>query len=118
MNIFFEKTVFTRREFFKGAGTLAVSLVIAGVFAKLGLTSFVRSDVYIAERAAGLYQLDASMPIRRSHENPEILALYQEFLSPGAVKPVSEKAHHLLHTRYGKDALELVKELQHSQVAA
>ncbi len=118
MSIFSEEKVFTRREFFKGAGTLAVSLIFAGVFAKLGFASFTRSEAYIAERAAGLYKLDASMPIRRSHENPEILGIYQEFLSPGGVKPTSEIAHHLLHTRYGKDALELARELKHSQAAA
>ncbi|HOK52749.1 MAG TPA: iron hydrogenase small subunit, partial [Bacteroidales bacterium] len=35
-------------------------------------------------------------PIRKSHENPYIQKVYQEFLG----KPMSEKAHHLLHTIY------------------
>jgi len=30
------------------------------------------------------------------HENPYIIKLYEEFLG----KPMSEKAHHLLHTHY------------------
>ena len=34
--------------------------------------------------------------IRKSHENPSIQKLYAEFLE----KPMSEKAHHLLHTHY------------------
>jgi len=34
--------------------------------------------------------------LRRSHENPDILKLYDEFLE----KPNSHKAHHLLHTHY------------------
>ena len=47
-----------------------------------------------AERGDRLWQLDADSPIRFSHENPDIQALYREFL--GA--PLGEKAHHLLHT--------------------
>ena len=46
------------------------------------------------ERGQRLYQLDRQAPMRFSHENPQVQVLYQEFL--GA--PLSEKAHHLLHT--------------------
>ncbi|MBE3573703.1 MAG: iron hydrogenase small subunit [Moorella humiferrea] len=48
------------------------------------------------QRIKGIYQADAQMPIRKSHENPSIQALYREFLG----KPLSEKSHHLLHTHY------------------
>jgi iron-only hydrogenase group A len=49
-----------------------------------------------AQRIEGLYREDRSLPLRKSHENPEIKALYAEFLgSPG-----SERAHALLHTKY------------------
>ena len=44
-------------------------------------------------RAPKLYYLDKRRPIRYSHENPEIKKLYQEYLE----KPLSEKAHQLLH---------------------
>jgi NADH-quinone oxidoreductase subunit G len=47
-------------------------------------------------RIAGLYQDDRERTIRHSHENPEVIRLYQEFLE----KPLSAKSHHLLHTRY------------------
>ncbi len=47
-------------------------------------------------RAAALYKEDEGKPIRKSHENPEIIKLYEEFLG----SPMSEKAHHLLHTHY------------------
>jgi NADP-reducing hydrogenase subunit HndD len=53
------------------------------------------SDI-IKARAAALYAEDRSKPLRKSHENPFILKLYEEFLG----KPNSEKAHHLLHTHY------------------
>ena len=45
-----------------------------------------------------LYELDKSLPLRKSHENPEILALYQDYLG----RPLSPKAHELLHTHYHK----------------
>jgi iron-only hydrogenase group A len=48
------------------------------------------------QRAAGLYQDDRDQKIRYSHENPEVIRLYDDFLG----KPLSEKSHHLLHTRY------------------
>jgi len=47
-------------------------------------------------RQRAIYQEDANKPIRKSHENPDILKLYEEFLG----KPLSDKAHHLLHTHY------------------
>ena len=51
-----------------------------------------------AERAKVLYNLDEANVIRKSHENPEIIKLYDEFLG----KPGSHKAHELLHTTYVK----------------
>ncbi len=50
----------------------------------------------VEKRAKGLYDEDSSLPIRKSHENPEIKAIYKEWLE----KPGSEKAHKLLHTVY------------------
>ena len=47
-------------------------------------------------RQQAIYREDAGKPIRKSHENPFIIKLYEEFLG----KPMSEKAHHLLHTHY------------------
>ena len=49
-----------------------------------------------AERAKALYNEDAGKPIRKSHENPEIKQIYDEYLG----KPNSHKAHTLLHTTY------------------
>ena len=47
-------------------------------------------------RAEGLYKNDLELPIRKSHENPDVKKLYDEYL--GA--PNSHKAHELLHTHY------------------
>ena len=47
-------------------------------------------------RAAALYQNDAGKELRKSHENPSIKKLYEEYLET----PGSHKAHHILHTEY------------------
>ena len=49
-----------------------------------------------AKRAAAIYAEDAGMPIRKSHQNPEVIKIYADFLG----KPLGEKSHHLLHTKY------------------
>lgn len=49
-------------------------------------------------RAKALYDIDAAMPIRKSHENTSIKQLYDEYLE----KPGSHKAHEILHTSYVK----------------
>ena len=41
---------------------------------------------------------DKELPLRKSHENPSIKKIYEEFLD----KPCGEKSHHLLHTTYKK----------------
>lgn len=51
-----------------------------------------------AERAKVLYDIDASMPIRQSHENPAIKEVYETYLG----EPGSHKAHEILHTSYIK----------------
>ena len=48
------------------------------------------------ERAEGLYKEDSELPVRKSHMNPSIQKLYQEYLE----HPGSHKAHELLHTVY------------------
>ncbi len=47
-------------------------------------------------RQKAIYQEDTGKSIRKSHENPSIIKLYEEYLG----KPLGEKSHHLLHTTY------------------
>ncbi|HML85085.1 MAG TPA: [Fe-Fe] hydrogenase large subunit C-terminal domain-containing protein, partial [Bacteroidales bacterium] len=54
------------------------------------------NSAILKARQAAIYREDSCKPIRKSHENPYITTLYEEFLG----KPLSEKAHHLLHTHY------------------
>ena len=56
-------------------------------------------DTYVAKRANALYSEDERQTVRQSHNNPQIKALYEEFLG----EPNSHKAHELLHTTYNKN---------------
>lgn len=48
------------------------------------------------QRMKAIYSEDEHMVLRKSHLNPEVLAIYKEFLD----KPNSHKSHELLHTHY------------------
>jgi iron-only hydrogenase group A len=48
------------------------------------------------ERIDAIYQADRDLPLRKSHENPEVKQLYEEFLG----EPLGHKSHELLHTHY------------------
>ena len=52
----------------------------------------------LEKRMKGLYTEDEQKTLRLSHENADIKQLYAEYLG----EPGSEKAHHLLHTKYTK----------------
>lgn len=56
------------------------------------------NSALLKARSKALYEEDKNKPLRKSHENPDIIRLYEEFLG----KPLSEKSHHLLHTHYFK----------------
>ncbi|MCL1946642.1 MAG: NADH-dependent [FeFe] hydrogenase, group A6 [Chitinivibrionia bacterium] len=56
------------------------------------------TDEVRAKRTAGMYKDDEISKIRCSHNNPEILAAYKDFL----VEPNSHKSHELLHRKYNK----------------
>ena len=66
---------------------------IGGGGQPIGTTNAIRK-----KRMAALYEIDKNLPLRKSHENPEIITLYKEFLG----EPLGEKAHELLHTHYHK----------------
>lgn len=48
------------------------------------------------ERINAIYEEDAGLPLRKSHENPEVKQLYEDFLK----EPLGHKSHELLHTHY------------------
>jgi NADH-quinone oxidoreductase subunit G/[NiFe] hydrogenase diaphorase moiety small subunit len=51
------------------------------------------------KRAQAIYAEDTSLAIRKSHENPHVKYIYENFLKEG---PCSELSHKLLHTHYTK----------------
>lgn len=60
-------------------------------------SSKVRAEIDLkAERAKAIYDEDRSLGIRKSHENPYIKKLYEEYLG----EPCGHKSHKLLHTHY------------------
>lgn len=50
------------------------------------------------KRASAIYAEDKEMPKRKSHENTEVIKIYEDFLD----KPNGHKSHELLHTHYTK----------------
>lgn len=63
-----------------------------------GGTCRVKKDYHphARDRRQGLFSIDKNMPRRQSHNNPQIIRLYEDFLG----EPNSHKAHELLHTHY------------------
>lgn len=62
-------------------------------------SSKIRREVDVRSlRANALYSIDEKSVIRKSHENPVVKKIYEEFLE----KPGSHIAHELLHTSYEK----------------
>ena len=60
-------------------------------------SSKIRREVDVRKlRADALYSIDEKSTIRKSHENPVLKKVYEEFLG----KPGGHKAHELLHTHY------------------
>lgn len=55
-----------------------------------------KGDALRQARIDSLYQRDAALPLRMSHENPEIKALYEDYYG----KPLSKLAEKMLHTIY------------------
>ena len=61
-----------------------------------GGAPLVRDPAQVAERMKKMYQSDADNKVRRSHENTQVQALYEEYLK----EPCGHTSHHLLHTHY------------------
>jgi NADP-reducing hydrogenase subunit HndD len=54
------------------------------------------TDELRLKRIKAIYEADRGLPLRKSHENPAVKKLYEEFL----IEPLGVKSHHLLHTHY------------------
>ena len=59
---------------------------------------FAHNKASVMERMRALYTIDATEKVRTSHSNKALQQLYKDFLG----KPLGEKSHHLLHTKYKK----------------
>ncbi|AKJ64550.1 NADH-dependent [FeFe] hydrogenase, group A6 [Kiritimatiella glycovorans] len=56
----------------------------------------ITDDTVRQKRIRAIYDEDESKTLRKSHENPDILKIYEEYFS----EPLGERSHHLLHTHY------------------
>lgn len=60
---------------------------------------YLKGDIdTLKARASAIYGEDKKKTIRKSHENPEVIKFYKEYMG----EPYGEKAHELLHTHYVK----------------
>jgi iron-only hydrogenase group A len=48
------------------------------------------------KRIDAIYHIDEDLPLRKSHKNPDVMRLYEEYLG----EPLGHKSHELLHTHY------------------
>lgn len=62
----------------------------------------------VKARWKAIYEEDANKPIRKSHENPEVIRMYEEYLG----EPMSELSHKLLHTHYFDRRSDIVIDLE------
>lgn len=96
----------SRRSFIKG-GIAAVGAFIAGTaVGGFAISTYGKAKSYIAQRIGSLTMFDekcAELGKQRvSHANGELVDLYKDFLSPGAVFPAfTELSHRMCHTVYG-----------------
>ena len=60
----------------------------------------------IRKRMDAIYREDEGKPIRKSHENPSVIAIYEEYLG----EPCGHKSHELLHTHYFDRSKKVEKE--------
>lgn len=55
-----------------------------------------KSNAKRIERIDAIYIEDEAMDVRKSHLNPDVTKLYEDFLH----EPLGHKSHELLHTHY------------------
>ena len=71
------------------------------------------SDEMLEKRKKTIYEHDAGMELRESHENPEVIAVYEEFLG----YPLSPKAYKLLHPHIPKTREASIRAINHRRSA-
>lgn len=74
--------------------TCPVGCVSGGGQPKLLLEEY--RELAYKNRTEATYVHDKNLPLRKSHENPEIIKIYEDFLK----EPLGSVSHHLLHTKY------------------
>ncbi|WP_415517952.1 MAG: iron hydrogenase small subunit [Desulfovibrio aminophilus] len=87
----------TRRSFLKTCGVLGgATLLNAGLPALVRAANEKTLKDYMNDRISAVYGADGKFPIRASQDNPQVKALYKNWLG----EPGSEKAHQFLHMHF------------------
>ncbi|MBR4424124.1 MAG: iron hydrogenase small subunit [Mailhella sp.] len=86
----------TRRGFLRGCCVLAGTLAFGAHWTGRAVAGVLSVRDHMIERIGSVYREDKLFPTRCSQDNEQVKLLYQKFLE----KPLSEKAEHLLHTKW------------------
>jgi ferredoxin hydrogenase small subunit len=87
---------FTRRQFLKASCVVAGGMVIGLRTTRLAVAAIKQLKDFMLDRINGVYGADAKFKIRASQDNPQVKALYKNWLE----KPMSHKAEQFLHMHF------------------
>jgi hypothetical protein len=88
---------FTRRDFLKGCGLLGGAALVSASFPALVQAAGEKTlKDYMNARINAVYASDGKFGIRASQDNPQVQALYKNWLGD----PGSEKSHQFLHMHF------------------
>jgi len=87
---------FTRRQFLKASCVVAGGLVIGLRTTRQAVAAVKQLKEFMMDRINGVYGADAKFKIRASQDNPQVKALYKNWLE----KPMSHKAEQFLHMHF------------------
>ena len=86
----------TRRGFLRGCCIVTGGLTMGIHWTNRAVAGVRTIKDYMQDRIASVYREDKSFTHRASQDNVQVQELYKKFLD----KPLSEKSHHLLHTKW------------------
>ena len=86
----------TRRGFLKGACILSGGLLLGVRLTGKAYAAIMDIRDTMKQRITSVYAADDKFPIKASQDNSQVQKMYKEFYK----KPLSEEAHHNLHTKW------------------
>lgn len=87
---------FTRRQFLKASCVVAGAAVVGLRATRQAVAAVKQLKEYMLDRINAVYGADSRFKIRASQDNPQVKALYKNWLE----KPMSHKAEQFLHMHF------------------